>query len=1376
MESHDRAAQEVSADASVVLRFTLRLVAGCAVLVGLALVQSPGLIVPDTKLDLAIAPAEFLGRAAHLWDSQAAFGQLQNQAYGYLWPMGPIFALGSLMDIDPWVVQRLWVALIMCVAFVGVAKLTRAMGVRSDLACILAAFSYALSPRMLTTLGPISIEAWPSALAPWVLLPLVIGSTSGSPRRAAALAGFAVAMVGGVNAAATAAVLPLGAIWLLTRATGPRRRSLMVWWPFFTLLGTLWWIVPLLVMGAYSPPFLDYIESSGNTTFSTTMFDALRGTSNWVPYVDSNLRAGNDLIENFYLPLNSTVLIVAGLIGLVLRSNPHRLFLTCGLVGGLFLVTMGHLGAVQGWFAPDLQTMLDGPLAPLRNVHKFDPVIRLPLVIGLAWTLEALTRERHAAVAPGLHADRFTNRVFTAAVTFAVIATTVPALTGRITPEGGFESVPDYWYQASSWLTNHQGQGVALLVPGSSFATYAWGTPEDEPMQALAGKPWAVRNAVPLAPAPNIRMLDAIEDRLSQGKPSAGLAAFLERAGVSHVVVRNDLAREPDIPDPVLVHLALASPGFIRVASFGPDVGGGSELRDNAGRRVIVNGGWQDTWPAIEIYQVGSPSFAIAADSPPVVVGGPEDLLDLTDLGLLRQEPTVLAADKDESEPLPSSWILTDGLRATERNFGRVHDGRSATRARGQELRLPGRVADYELPDHQRWATWAGYEGIEKITASSSQADATAYGPVAPGELPWAAFDKNYDSEWVSGPYPGVDGHWVEVQFPASRAPGQVRLTGGGAERQRVRVRTDAETSREVTLTPGIARTVLLEKPSDSMRIEDVSDRGFGRMWLAEVEVEGLKAERFLQLPRIPSAWNAPAAVVLRAVADQRTGCAELDDAVRCVQGREIASEEPDGFHRRFTLPEGADYQGSLLVRPRPGKPLVDLLTQDLPAGAESSSDGNPDVRSSALAAIDGDTGTTWTAALSDKEPELRLRWLGKRDVTGLSFKVAKGAAARAPSRIRVTWPGGERVVDLDNHGQASIDGIRTSFLDVTVLEANAVTDLRFDNTIAPVPIGVSEVEVDGVEALPLQLSTLPVVTSCGTGPTLTINGVEQRTRVRMTPSELYKGREVTAVLCGVPHGRVVLGAGENSVSVSGAEAFSAASLTLQRAPVFGATEHPISSEASSPDRRNFALRGVGQFATRENVNPGWKATQDGTVLSPRSYDGWRQGWTGAKDGAATAEFTPDKLYRWGIFGGFLGLVVLCGALYAMRRRRTDSGLPAVGTAHLTGRVVLVSAILVGGLLGGWAGSCVGLVTVGVVAYIASKKPEYIWLLPGVVVPSGLAYTLSPWGSEGGWAGSSTWVGQLALSAVIVVVAALAFTGVEDTRVFRRRNGNSTHR
>src|SRR3546814_19701943 len=108
--------------------------------------------------------------------------------------MGPFFVLGDLLGMDGWVVQRLWMALVLCAAFTGAALLAKAMGVRSDAAALIAAFAYATSPRLPSTIGPASIEAWRSSLAPWVLFPPVTGARRGSPRRAAALARLAVAI------------------------------------------------------------------------------------------------------------------------------------------------------------------------------------------------------------------------------------------------------------------------------------------------------------------------------------------------------------------------------------------------------------------------------------------------------------------------------------------------------------------------------------------------------------------------------------------------------------------------------------------------------------------------------------------------------------------------------------------------------------------------------------------------------------------------------------------------------------------------------------------------------------------------------------------------------------------------------------------------------------------------------------------------------------------------------------------------------------------------------------------------------------------------------------------------------------------------------
>jgi arabinofuranan 3-O-arabinosyltransferase len=261
-------------------RRAIVLAAQSSVLVAFAMVQHPRWTAPDTKLDLYVDPLGFLQRALSLWDPTAAAGQLQNQAYGYLFPMGPFFVLGEALGLPAWLVQRLWWALLLLLGFHGMRLLLSRMGVGSSTSRAMAAFAYALSPRMLEGLGAISSEIWPMAIAPWVLVPLV-AHPPGGERRAAARSAVAVLCAGAVNAVATLAILVLPFWWIVTRG-GPRRWRLAGWWSLFVALASFWWMGPLLLLGRYSPAFLDWIESSRVTTGGASLTEALRGTTQWI--------------------------------------------------------------------------------------------------------------------------------------------------------------------------------------------------------------------------------------------------------------------------------------------------------------------------------------------------------------------------------------------------------------------------------------------------------------------------------------------------------------------------------------------------------------------------------------------------------------------------------------------------------------------------------------------------------------------------------------------------------------------------------------------------------------------------------------------------------------------------------------------------------------------------------------------------------------------------------------------------------------------------------------------------------------------------------------------------------------------------------------
>lgn len=1383
MEPRDRAGATLTAPpVSARRRTTFRLAASCALLVGLAFLQSPGLLVADTKFDLVADPGGFLGRALHLWDAEGAFGQLQNQAYGYLWPMGPFFLLGDLAGMPGWVVQRLWLALVLCVAFLGAALVVRALGVRSDLAVLVAGFAYATSPRMLTTLGPISIEAWPSAVAPWVLLPLVVGATRGSPRRAAMLSGLAVAMVGGVNAAATFAVLPLGVVWLLTRQPGPRRRALMLWWPVFTALGTLWWLVPLFVMGAYSPPFLDYIESASVTTFPTTLFDALRGTSNWVPYVSPSWQGGFEVISQFYLALNSGLVLALGLLGLVLRSQPHRLFLVVSVLVGLLMVTMGHTGAVQGWLADPLAGALDGALAPLRNVHKFDPIVRLPLVVGLAWAVEAAARSVGSTTLRVGDRELRPRAFHTVGVLalVGVVGAALPLVSNRVAPTPPVIEVPPYWTQTASWLDERGDDGgVSLLLPGSGFADYQWGSPRDEPLQYLGTAPWAVRNAVPLTPPGNIRMLDAIETDVTQGVGGDGLAPYLARAGVRYLVVRNDLAPSADRADLALVHQALASsPDIELVETFGPEVGGDAHLDTDDGR-VLVDGGWQTRYRAIEVFEVGrddgeAMTSTRSEERLPVVVGGPEDLLDLAGADLVGSEPTRLATDVASGGVPLGPVVLTDGMLDRERTFGRVHDGYAAVRTPGDVPRSGNPTSDYLLDDDDTWLTTARLDGAAALTASSSTSDVDTPSGTRPGTLPYAAVDRDPVSEWVSSPA-ATDPPWWQVDLEEPRVVREVTVTLGeaGADRERLRVVTEAGTSDLVDLTRGETRTVALPAggPTGWVRVETAGS--VGSLALAEVEVPGVDVRRSLVLPELPDDWAAPDAVLLRALRDGRTGCVVVDDRTPCLESRARASEEPLDVSRVVRLPAAASYGATLLASPRPGAALDAIVQEGLAVNVTGSSTAVDDTRASALAAVDGDPGTAWVPALEDPRPRLSLRWLGERTLTGLSLDVDEDAPVARPTEVRVAWPGGSLTAPVGERGTVRWDEpVTTDQLSIEILREDETASIDARGAVVELPAGISELSLSGGPDLtPVELSDAPVVQACGTGPTVEVGGEARETALVASAAQLQAMATVPARLCGAPE--VELAAGENEVRLLASDAAVPVSLALRRPSVGGMPGTPVDLAATGAlgdevvpdeDARTLVLR--------RNVNPGWEATQDGATLRPLVIDGWQQGFALDDTEPVAIGFAPDTPYRVGLGGGLVLLVGLVLLLLVPGRRWPGADAPALGGASLPAGVLLGAGLGVAGLLGGTAGVVCALAGYALGLVCATRRTEdAVLLVAGLPLVASLAYVLRPWTSPDGWAGTWAWPHYLVL---VALFAAVLLVAGPRTSLRRRSAGTST--
>ncbi|OBF89339.1 hypothetical protein A5790_20240 [Mycobacterium sp. 852002-51152_SCH6134967] len=1373
----------------------------------LTFAQSPGQISPDTKLDLTANPLRFLARAFNLWNSELPFGQAQNQAYGYLFPHGTFFLIGDIVGLPGWVTQRLWWALLLVVGFWGVLRVAEALGIGSPTSRVIAAVAYALSPRALTTLGAISSETLPMMLAPWVLLPVILvlkggsggaGETGADPRvRVLAMrSAVAIALMGAVNAVATLTGCLCAAIWLACHRPTKLWWRFTAWWALGITLAVLWWAVALVMLGRVSPPFLDFIESSGVTTRWMSLTEMLRGTDAWTPFVAPNATAGASLVTGSVAVLATTLVAAAGLAGLAMKTMPARGRLIAILLTGVTLLAVGYSGGLGSPVALQVQAFLDASGTPLRNLHKLEPLLRLPLALGLAhllgriplpgsaprakWTTALAHPERDKRVAVGM------------VVLVALVAGTSLAWTGRLTPPGAFDAIPQYWHDTADWLDENNTGGRVLVAPGAPFATQVWGNSHDEPLQVLGESAWGVRDSIPLTPPQTIRALDSVQRLFAAGRPSAGLADTLARQGISYVVVRNDLDPESSrSARPLLVHRAIdGSPGLEKVAEFGDPVGAGTL----AG--FVSDSGLRPRYPAVEIYRVDAETpvtpYLVDTDRMARVDGAPEALLRLDERRRLLDRPPLgpmlLTADAERAGVPTPLVTVTDTPLARETDYGRVDDHSSAIRTPDDPRHTHNRVIDYPSPGtdlvHGQW-------NGGRVSVSSSAADSTALPNVAPAAGPAAAVDADPSTSWVSNSLQSAIGQWMQVDFdhPVTNATITVTpsATAVGAQIRRIEISTVNGTSTLRFDEAGKPLTAALpygESPWVRLTAVATDDGSPGvQFGITDLAVTQYDANGFAHPVSLRHTVVVPGPPPDSTVAQWdlgsellgRAGCAQSPTGYRCAALMALSAEEPVNLSRTLTVPTPIAVTPTVWVRARQGPQLADLISA--PGTARAVGEADPiDVLGSAYAAADGDAGTAWTApqrvVQQGTPPTLTLKLPKRTEVAGLRVTPSSSELPARPTLLAVDLGDGPQIRPV-----AGDAGAQTLDLKPRATDTVTISLLDWDDVIDRTALGFDQLKPPGLaEVTALDIRGEPIAAAdaaanrnrtidmpCGKGPVIGVAGEFVQTSLSTTVGALLDGEPVTARPCRAEP--ILLPEGQQELVISPGAAFivDGAQLAGPRAgEIREASTIPAQTGQWSADHRVVTV--APSSASRvlvvpESINPGWVAHDSaGSQLTPITVNGWQQGWVlpPGTAGPVTLSFPTNAPYRAGLIGG-LALLPVLALLAFLPMRRRPAPVEPVPVWRPRPVAVGAAALAVGAAISGVAGVAVVGLAVGVRWLLRHREklcePVTVGTAAGGLILAGAVLSQYPWRSVDGYIGHSWGVQLLALVSVAAVAA-----------------------
>ena len=1381
----------------------------------LAFAQRPGLATADTKINLHVDPGRFLADVASMWTSTGQLGDVQSgQQTGYLFPMGPFFAVGHAFGIPDWIVQRLWLGTLLALAAWGVVRLLDALlGRPRGVAHLVAGAVILLNPFVVTYANRTTVTLLAYAALPWLLLVVHRGLRESHRWRWPAAFGLLVAASGGgINGAVTAWML-LGPALLLcyeiafTRIGWKQARG-FVWRTLLTtVLTSLWWIVPAYVQSSYGIDFLHFTEQPGTIWGTTSATETLRLMSFWLSYVGIgfNGRAIPYFDDQhtllFSLPVViATLLVPAAALGGFVWTRRWRygpFFLGLALIAVLVM----QAGYPDGTALRHGLTFAYNHFVSvrfLRASYKAAPLLAVSLAClagvaaGQAWWRLGVTWRR----AIGL------------AVAAGVLALGAwPLVTGKAQDhQVSYKAIPAAWRAAARDVNRGLPRNSrAMVLPGDLFSFYTWGGTVDPILPALSKRSVAERTEVPYADLRATDLLWTVDGLVHQRRLVPGqLAPLLSLMGVRQVITGtdDDLARS-DAPPPADAASELASQGLARptrsygpVSSFAPSGVGPAQRLAQVRRYNLPR--------ARGIVRVEP------ASNPIVVDGSADAFAGLAAFGALPSNRAVLYAGDLSAASLRrlvaggGDVVITDSNRRQAFVPGSLDQNVGPVLATSQDVSADGLILDPidRGPDYQ---TVASYGGVRLV-----EAPASPLVPQFPEHAPYAAIDGSAQTAWLADPTLTPDRRWLQVDFAKPRAVPYVDLIPYGDAGGSVREVEIA--GHRFPVHAGVNRLSLGLKSASSLRVTltDVSPPAPGATagagGISELRIPGVHATEQLRAP------VDAAAALLGANLDR----VSLDYLFRRTTGDDpfarntTSAPYSDGdvhdpgdaeqvMRRTFDVPARRSFTSSAWVSAFPQTPddtLDRLAGYRGPIHATSSSraQGQPQWRASA--ALDGDPASAWIGDFGAGAP-VWIQWSTPTPVRVTTLTLRPAAQpVRTPTLVRVTWPGGSTgALRVAAGGRVKLPRpVRAARFRIDVLRGAAPAGATAADRGA---VGIAEIEGVGARVPPPRAATLN--TPCGT-VSFTVGGAIVPMRVSGSMAAFDQGTPLRATACGRP---VTLSSGTQQLVVSPgpfAVDYLRLSSPAARPPLAtGSSGHVVAvgtAGRGSYDHVRVSVSRPSWLVLGEGYNRGWQAFCNGRSLgAPTPIDGYANGWQ-VRPGCQSVRFSfaPNRVaklaYLVSAIAGLLCLLALIGShQWRVESRRTaarDEREPHVFPVRPAGAPWPVGSALAAAVIAGLAfgfvfGITVGVASIPVTAFVlwrgvgARRLTIAAAVLLGVLVP--LAYVLHPGSSAGGnhfgYAHDHLAAHYLAVAAIGLLIGALWRT-LAASQGRRPRRGSRT--